>query len=132
VPRAEGRDLVACTVSSLKFAGRAPEDGILLRAFLSCPDRAAADPALLEETARRELRDMLGVAAPPLLARVHAWPGAMPQYTVGHLDRVTAVEARLRALPGLALAGNGLYGIGIPDCVCSGERAAEALAARAG
>ena len=132
VPRAEGRDLVACTVSSQKFAGRAPEDGLLLRAFLPCHDPGAADPERLEETARREIRDLLGITAPPILARAFAYPGALPQYTVGHLERVAGIEARLRGLPGLFLAGNGLHGIGVPDCVRSGERAAEALAARPG
>jgi oxygen-dependent protoporphyrinogen oxidase len=132
VPRAERRALVACTVSSLKFAGRAPEDGLLLRAFLPCPDRDAADPERLEAAARRELRDLLGIAAAPRLARVFAYPGALPQYTVGHLRRVATIETRLRAHPGLLLAGNGLRGIGLPDCVRSGEQAAESLAGTAG
>jgi oxygen-dependent protoporphyrinogen oxidase len=132
VPRAERRDLVACTVSSLKFAGRAPADGVLLRAFLPCPDRAAADPERLVATARCELRDLLGIAAAPRLARAFAHPGALPQYTVGHLERVAAIESRLRAHPGLLLAGNGLWGIGLPDCIRSGERAAESLAGTAG
>lgn len=128
VPRAEKRALVACTFSSRKFAGRAPEGGALLRAFLPCPDAAAADPRALEETARRELRAMIGITATPRFARVFAYPGALPQYTVGHLERVAAIESRLRGLPGILLAGSGLRGIGVPDCIRAGEEAAGILA----
>ena len=81
---------------------------------------------------RGELRELLGIAAEPLLVRVAALPRAMPQYAVGHLERVAAIEARAAALPGLALAGEAYRGVGIPDCIHSGEVAADALAGRLG
>jgi oxygen-dependent protoporphyrinogen oxidase len=127
VPRTERRALLACTFSSVKYPDRAPEGMALLRGFLG----GALDEKMLERsdadliaTVRTELRDALGIAADPVLARVHRWPHAMPQYRVGHLDRVDAVESALDRLPGLLLAGSGYRGVGISDCVRSGESAA--------
>ena len=68
--------------------------------------------------------DTLGITALPLLHRIHRWPGAVPQYTVGHLDRLTTIEGRLASHPGLFLASSAYHGIGIPDCIQSGETAA--------
>jgi oxygen-dependent protoporphyrinogen oxidase len=127
VPRGERRALLACTFSSVKYEARAPEGMALLRGFLG----GALDPGMLQRsdgdlvaTARAELREALGIAAEPVLVRVHRWPHAMPQYRVGHLARVDAVEHALGRLPGLALAGGGYRGVGISDCVRSGETAA--------
>jgi len=132
VPRGERRTLVACSFSSVKFPGRAPEGTVLLRAFFD--DKAAedADHEKLERMACDELRDILGITCRPLFARTFMHRRAMAQYEVGHLERVQAVEARLVAHPGLALAGNGLRGVGLPDCVRSGEAAADGVAAQAG
>ena len=127
VPRSEGRRLIACSVSSVKFAGRAPAQTVLLRCFLGGPWAEEREPDDLERTVRGELREVLGITAPPLLARTFVWPRAMAQYRVGHLDTVEAIEQRLAGHPGLALAGNGLRGVGIPDCVHSGELAAERI-----
>lgn len=127
VPRIERRALLACTFSSVKYPGRAPDGMTLLRCFVG----GALDEALLARsdddltaTARAELREALGVSAEPVLARVRRWPRAMPQYRVGHLERVEAVERVLARLPGLAVAGSGYRGVGIADCVRSGEGAA--------
>jgi oxygen-dependent protoporphyrinogen oxidase len=127
VPRVERRALLACTFSSVKYPGRAPAGMALLRGFLG----GALDAGVLERsdedlatTARAELREALGISAAPVLVRVRRWPRAMPQYRVGHLDRVAAVERALEKLPGLALAGSGYRGVGIADCVRSGEAAA--------
>ena len=76
------------------------------------------------------MKHILGITAAPILARTCIWPRAMAQYGVGHLDVVSGIEERLALFPGLALAGNGLNGVGIPDCIRSGERAAEAIARR--
>lgn len=127
VPRAEKRSLVACTFSSVKFPDRAPAGAVLLRAFMGGPAVEEGDPERLEREAREQLLDILGIEAEPLLAKTYVWAKAMAQYEVGHLDKVSAIEARLDALPGLALAGNGLRGVGVPDCVRSGDRAAERL-----
>jgi oxygen-dependent protoporphyrinogen oxidase len=131
-PRSEKRSLLACTFSSVKFAGRAPAGTALLRCFLGAPGEETADIEELERAARDDLRDILGIAAAPILARVSVHPRSMPRYEVGHLETAGAIEERLARLPGLALAGNGLHGVGIPDCVRSGERAADLLMGRAG
>jgi protoporphyrinogen/coproporphyrinogen III oxidase len=59
---------------------------------------------------------------------VFRWPRAMPQYTLGHLERLATIERRLAGWPGLFVAGNAYRGVGIPDCIASGEAAAEAAA----
>jgi oxygen-dependent protoporphyrinogen oxidase len=130
VPRTERRALLACTFSSVKYPDRAPAGHVLLRGFVG----GALDPAILEEDdatlvarVRGELREALGIAAEPVLARVSRWPRSMPQYHVGHLGRVDAVERAVGALPGLVLAGGAYRGVGIADCVRSGEAAAEAV-----
>jgi oxygen-dependent protoporphyrinogen oxidase len=128
VPRAEGRDLLACTFSSVKYPGRAPTGFVLLRCFLGGALNATAlsdGDDELARRARRELKAALGVEAEPVLTRVARHPAAMPQYRVGHLLTVEAIKARLEALPGLGLAGAGYRGVGIADCVRSGEAAAE-------
>jgi oxygen-dependent protoporphyrinogen oxidase len=130
VPRSEKRELVACSFSSVKFPGRAPEGKVVVRAFLDGRIAQGTDPARLERVARQELRDILGITAAPLFARSYVFARAMAQYEVGHLERVEAVEERLARHAGLALAGNGLRGVGLPDCVRSGEVAAESVLAR--
>lgn len=132
VPRSEGGTLVACTFSSVKFEGRAPADGVLLRAFAAAGDGAGTDPAALERETHAALARLLGITAPPRLSQVRVWRGAMPRYAVGHAARLAAIETRLADHPGLLLAGNGLRGVGLPDCVRGGERAAETVAAVAG
>jgi oxygen-dependent protoporphyrinogen oxidase len=134
VPRVERRAILACTFSSVKYPGRAPDGVALLRVFVGGAIQAgllAADDAELRALAHRDVAALLGIAGDPVLARVWRHPAAMPQYDVGHLDRLAAIEARLDALPGLALAGGAYQGVGIADCVRSGEAAAERLVARA-
>ena len=128
VPRTEKRALLACTFSSVKYAGRAPAGDVLLRGFVGGALNEAVlelDDAPLVMRARAELREALGITAAPALARVFRWPKAMPQYHVGHLARVETIERRAGALPGLDLAGGAYRGVGIADCVRSGEAAAE-------
>ncbi len=132
VPRMEGRRMIACSVSSTKFAGRAPVGFTLLRCFLGGPSCEGVPSDQLERDIRSELGELFGITAEPLLVRTHVWQRAMAQYRVGHLDTVAAIESDLTHHPGLALAGNGLHGVGIPDCVRSGETAARAVAALAG
>jgi protoporphyrinogen/coproporphyrinogen III oxidase len=130
VPRVEGRAILACTFSSVKYPGRAPDGAVLLRVFvggaLQADLLARADEDLIR-LAHDDVATLLGVAGDPVLARVWRHPGAMPQYDVGHLDRVAAIESRLEAFPSLALAGAAYRGVGIADCVRSGEAAAERL-----
>ncbi len=132
VPAADRRDILACTFSSRKWPGRAPEGSELLRVFVGGVRRAdllALDDAALIALARRELERYLAYRADPIFARVDRWTDAMPQYTIGHDARVHALETRLASIPGLALAGNAYHGVGIPDCVRTGGAAADAVLA---
>jgi oxygen-dependent protoporphyrinogen oxidase len=76
--------------------------------------------------ARDEL-GFLGVTAEPTLTRVHRWPYGMPQYVLGHPERLARIDAALTDHPGLAVAGAAYRGVGIPDCIRSGEGAAESV-----
>jgi len=130
VPFVEKRSLIACTFSSVKFPGRAPDDHVLLRAFVGGalqPEMFALEDSEMLARAESDLRELLAIGAKPLFAEVSKWQNSMPQYEVGHLDRVAAIENRVRELPGLALAGNAYRGAGIPDCIRSGETAAQYL-----
>lgn len=129
VPFIEKRSLIACTFSSVKFSGRAPDDHVLLRAFAGGalqPEIFALDEPELSRRVKADLRELLGISEDPRFIEVAKWENSMPQYEVGHLDRVNEIEA-LSQLPGLALAGNAYRGAGIPDCIRSGEAAAEFL-----
>jgi len=128
VPRREGKRLLAATFVHNKFPHRAPQDRALLRCFLG----GSRDEQVLQLTdenilniVRDELRQILGVKADPLFTRLYRWESAMAQYTVGHLERLQRIEGLVKPLPGLALAGNAYRGIGVPDCIRSGEAAVQ-------
>ncbi|HKR15093.1 MAG TPA: protoporphyrinogen oxidase [Pyrinomonadaceae bacterium] len=128
VPFVEKRSVLACTFSSVKFNGRAPDSHVLLRAFAG----GALQPEIfaspdMETRIEADLQELLGINGEPLFKETAKWERSMPQYEVGHLDRVQAIENEVRALPGFALAGNSYRGAGIPDCIRSGETAAESL-----
>jgi oxygen-dependent protoporphyrinogen oxidase len=128
IPRREGRPVLAVTWSSNKFAGRAPAGHLLVRGFFGQPESAEAVRAEDSELVRllqAELRSTAGIAADPVVSAVHRWPNAMPQYAVGHPERIAAIEHELASHPGLALAGAAYRGVGIPDCIQSGRRAAD-------
>jgi protoporphyrinogen/coproporphyrinogen III oxidase len=133
VPRSEGKRMLASTFVHNKFPHRAPPDRALLRCFVGGsrdePVLDLADAEILGIVGG-ELRQILGITAEPRFARVYRWRAAMAQYAVGHLDRLERIEHLRRQLPGLSLAGNAYRGIGVPDCVRSGQEAADqALAA---
>jgi protoporphyrinogen/coproporphyrinogen III oxidase len=132
VPRSEGKRMLAATFVHNKFPHRAPENRALIRCFLG----GSRDEQVLQLTdeeilgiVRDELREIVGLQAEPLFTRIYRWRGAMAQYTIGHLDRLERIEGLLKPLPGLALAGNGYRGIGVPDCVRSGEKAVQQVLA---
>jgi protoporphyrinogen/coproporphyrinogen III oxidase len=130
VPRSAGRDVLACTWSSQKWEGRAPDEFVLVRVYAGRflgRDLTESSDAALVALARHEL-EFLGVEAEPVLERVHRWPWGMPQYVLGHPERLARIDAALTAHPGLALAGAAYGGVGIPDCIHSGELAAESVA----
>ncbi len=128
VPAVEDRKIIACTFSSLKYPNRAPEDKILLRAFVGGslqPEYFNDDDGTIIRNVRHELAGLLGVNAEPILSRIWRYPNSMPQYHVGHLDRIERIEASLGRFSTLALAGSAYHGVGISDCVRTGEAAAE-------
>jgi oxygen-dependent protoporphyrinogen oxidase len=136
-PLVEDRPILAVTLSSSKWPDRAPEGRILLRGFIGGPQNQhlleATDEELVE-VIRQQLVELLDVraGAEPVFSRVYRWNGGMPQYTLGHLDRVDEIERRSGAIAGLALAGGAFRGVGIPNCIESGERAVTKVLGDAG
>jgi len=128
VPRIEGRDLIAATWTSLKWPHRAPADQLLVRCYVGGVGREAIldrDDGQLTATVRSELNALCGISAEPMYTEVNRWWKGMPQYTIGHLDRLTQLDAALSRYPGLVLTGAGYRGVGIPDCIRDGAIAAE-------
>jgi len=121
--------LLAATFIHQKFAGRVPPDGAMLRAFFSGEQWMAAGDAELKQLALSELRSILGELPSPQLAIVRRWPRSLPQYAVGHAERIAALMARLPA--GLRLIGNAYHGVGIPDLIRDARLAARELTASA-
>jgi len=137
VPAVEGRTMLACTFVHRKFLGRTPPGKAVFRAFLGGMkhDELLAEPDdALVAIVRREMSEILGAktfsaAVEPEHAQVSRWPRAMAQYAVGHRERMQRITAHLAALPGLRLAGNAYDGIGVPDCIRLGRKAARELVA---
>ena len=116
----------ACTISSNKWPARAPEGSVLVRAFVGSRSGRSvglSDGALVARV-EADVVATLGVRGEPALVRIARWPEQMPQYTVGHLSRVAAIEAALADVPGLVLAGATYRGVGVPDCIAQGRAAA--------
>jgi protoporphyrinogen/coproporphyrinogen III oxidase len=135
VPRSEGHRMLAATFVHNKFPHRAPANRAIVRCFLG----GARDEEILESSeaqivgiVRDELRKIISLEAEPLFVRVYKWKSAMAQYSVGHLERLQRIESVRQRLPGLALAGNGYNGIGVPDCVRSGTEAGSKILAEMG
>jgi oxygen-dependent protoporphyrinogen oxidase len=123
--------ITACTWVSSKWAGRAPADQVLLRAFLGGvhdPEAISLSDDEIVETACHNLGSVLGIASRPTLSRVYRWREASPQLNVGHDERVGAVASELGRLPGLFVTGRGFRAVGIPDCIADARRAAAAAA----
>ena len=129
IPKGEHRRVKAFTWVTSKFYGRAPADIVLMRCFIraTAGETDGLSESDMAEMARAELADILGVAAPPLWSRAYRWDRAMPQYVVGHLERVERIDARLAALPGVRVAGGAYKGSGIPDTVRFSRAQARAL-----
>ncbi|MCH2114427.1 MAG: protoporphyrinogen oxidase [Pirellulales bacterium] len=130
IPSVEGRQIVAASFSSNKFSGRAPEGQVLVRVFLG----GALHPKLLQlpddqlcEVARAELSEVLHIRGHPLSTDMIRWHEKMPQYHVGHVKLVGEIEAQIERWQGLELAGNAYHGVGISQCIQSGENAARRI-----
>lgn len=134
VPRSERRDLLAASFVSLKYPGRWPRGEVLVRCFVG----GALRPALAElsedalvRLAHEELRAILGIRGQPRFARSMRAPQSMPQYEVGFPRRAESISRRLASHAGLFVAGSTVGAVGLPDCIRSGEQAAEAAYAYA-
>jgi oxygen-dependent protoporphyrinogen oxidase len=130
VPRAEGRDLIAATWTSLKWPHRAPPGRALIRAYVGGVGREdilKSDDETLVRRVREELRTIAGVAAEPTHVEVSRWERAMPQYVIGHPNRLEAIQVALNPFHGLYLTGSAYRGVGIPDCIKDGADTAALL-----
>jgi protoporphyrinogen/coproporphyrinogen III oxidase len=130
VPAIENRRIIAASLASVKFAGRAPEGKVLIRVFVGGalqPELGELPDAEIGTLVLQELGELIGLRGEPEFFEVVRWLGMMPQYHVGHLDLVSQIERRAAELPRFALAGNAYRGVGIPLCIRSGERAAERI-----
>jgi oxygen-dependent protoporphyrinogen oxidase len=132
VPRDEGLRCVACGFASTKFPGRAPAGHVLLRGAVGGvrdPQAAQLEESALVDLVHGEMAGPLGLRARPVLARAFRWPHATPQMEVGHLERIARLEQRLAALPRVFVTGAGIRGVGLPDVIGDGRRAAAHAAA---
>jgi oxygen-dependent protoporphyrinogen oxidase len=130
VPALEKSSILACSFSSQKYAHRAPDGHVLLRIFAGGalhPELASMPDEELRPLALGELDRFLGIRGEPVYLSIAHWPRTMPQYHVGHKDLIARIEAAVRKIPNLALAGNAYHGVGIPHCIHSGEQAAESV-----
>jgi len=133
VPPAEGGAIGACTWSSQKWPDRAPDGTVLLRMFVRDEGAATSlDDAELVAAARTDAERTLHITGAPELVRVARYERAMPRYTVGHLQRVAAVEAGMAAWPAVVVTGASYRGVGLPDCITQAQAAATRVAAQLG
>jgi oxygen-dependent protoporphyrinogen oxidase len=133
VPAIENSPILAISFSSQKYAHRAPEGHVLLRVFLGGakrPELAEMPDEELLPLVLGQLDRLLGARGQPVFSWIAHWPGTMPQYHVGHKGVVEQIRARVETLPGIALAGNYLQGVGIPHCIHTGQQAAESVLGR--
>ena len=130
VPKVEKRRIMAATWTSVKFSHRAPDDSVLIRCFVGGSKNAELvdlDDAAMVKMVKEELRDIMGIEAEPVLTRVFRWRKSMPQYTIGHDERVKWIDERVASIPGLYLAGSAYHGIGISDSIRYGEVVAKKI-----
>ncbi len=130
VPQAENRPLIAISIASRKFTGRAPQDSVLFRIFAGGalqPELLQWDEEQLIESARQQLRELLGVHGKPIFTQVVRWENKMPQYHVGHVETVDKIELELSKTPNLEIAGNAYRGVGIPLCIRNAKSAVKRL-----
>lgn len=130
VPKTEGRKIMAATWTSVKFKYRSPEDSVLIRCFVGGSKNAelvSLNDGEMVGMVRAELKEIMGVDAEPVLARVYRWRNSMPQYTIGHEERIAAIEEKVAHYPGLYITGSAYHGIGISDSVRNGEVVAKKI-----
>jgi oxygen-dependent protoporphyrinogen oxidase len=130
VPSKEQRAVLGTIVDSNVFAGRAPEDSILLRSMVGgarTPEFALLPDEQLISRVRSDLQDILGLTAEPDFIRIFRHTRAIPQYVVGHAARLEVINERLQQHPGLVLTGNAFKGVSLNDCVVNAMKTAQSL-----
>jgi oxygen-dependent protoporphyrinogen oxidase len=128
IPRTEGRKILACTWTSSKFPHRAPKDYVMLRCFVGgakSEDMAELDESAMSAMVKDELRVIMGITEEPVICKVYHNKKSNVQYRVGHADLIASIYKQIDSLPGIFLTGSAYTGIGIPDCIQNGNRAAE-------
>jgi len=130
VPSKERRAVLGTLVDSNIFPGRAPEDSILLRSMIGgarTPELALLPDEKLIDLVRADLSDILGLNAEPDFIRIFRHEKAIPQYVVGHADRLICIKQKLKNHPGLILTGNAFKGVSLNDCVVNAGKVADTL-----
>ncbi len=130
VPEVEKRKILGCIWSSTIFPGRAPEGGAALTIFaggMRQPEIAGLADAELIDTVLAELGELLDLQTKPDLVEIQRWPRAIPQYELGHQQKMLAVERFEETHPGIFLSGNYRNGISIGDCVLQSGRIADTV-----
>ncbi len=130
VPRGEPYHILAANFSSEKFAARAPEEHVVVRTFQGGaldPDALYLDERALTQRSHEDIAQLIGATAPPLSNLVSRFRQSMPQFELGHFDRVEGLRRQIEAHRGLHIVGSGLGVYGLPDCVASGEEAAAGI-----
>jgi protoporphyrinogen/coproporphyrinogen III oxidase len=133
VPKTEGLAITAVGWVSSKWADRAPEGHVLLRAFFGGardPDVLSHSDDELADTTHAELSGILGIHEEPQFARVYRWDRSNPQQEIGHLDLMGEIDRRLARWPGLHISSAGFRGIGVSDCVADARSVAAVAAER--
>lgn len=131
VPPCEGKQVLAGSFASHKFAGRAPNDSVLIRCFVGGmlhPDTLQRTDEELVASVREELGEMIGLQGEPRLIKVIRWPSSMPQYEVGHHRKVNTIKHEIAELHGLWLNNNALHGVGIAPLVNQAKQTADSIA----
>ena len=130
VPRQEKRRITGATWVSRKFSDRSPDDSVLIRCFIGGSHNEKLvflnDKDMIEMV-KGELRDIMGITSEPLLTRIYRWEKAMPQYTIGHEERLSALNQKLSEYPGMFLTGSSYRGSGISECIKDGQLTAESV-----
>ncbi|MBM4125218.1 MAG: protoporphyrinogen oxidase, partial [Nitrospira sp.] len=130
VPRVEGRALLAATWTSLKWPHRAPSSQMLVRCYVGGVGREEllkADDAALVRQVREELRSLAGITAEPSYVEVNRWDRGMPQYVLGHRNRLDQIQAAMSGFQGLYVTGAAYRGVGVPDCIRDGNDTADLI-----
>ena len=134
VPSREKRDILGTVADSYVFPNRAPEGHALLRTMVGgarSPELARLPDDRLLDVVQSNLRDIMGITADPVFAQIYRHERAIPQYLVGHGDRLRAIEEHLADFPGLILTGNAFRGVSLNDCVVNANKTAERFEAGA-